>query len=305
MARVGLKARIERGESIFIIDPHSNGWLDLPGVGGGLAWGAIEDAISTITRLYQERHAERARSIRETGRELPHTHFPRLTIIIDEANETRTEIERRHASKKSPWQAFVEVMGSGARKVGISLWLICQSALIKNLGGSTVMRRNFTVFALDHATIRELVEDEEPVKARRDAVLEQIGGADYPAAMMLAGQAFLLDRTGLDRLEPESGGGCAWDGWEYQLDVPVCARPSIPSVRPDTAVRASVAVPAAPTRTDGRTDGVYHQDRIRLYLKALARQGRSREEARAWAETRGLRFENSLWTEVRKELGLI
>ena len=69
------------------------------------------------------------------------------------------------------------------------------------------MRRNFTVFALDHATIRELIEDEEPVKARRDAILEQIGGADYPAAMMLQGQAFLLDRTGFDQLEPESEGG--------------------------------------------------------------------------------------------------
>ena len=36
------------------------------------------------------------------------------------------------------------------------------------------MRRNFSVFALDHATIVELVEDEEPSKVRREAIVERL-----------------------------------------------------------------------------------------------------------------------------------
>jgi hypothetical protein len=264
MAKVGLKARIERGESVFVIDPHSNGWLDLPGVGGGLNWVEVEAGIAAITQLYRERMQERERYQRETGRELPQDHFPRITVIFDEANEARTHIEARHPSKKSPWQPFVETMGSGARKVGISLWLICQSALIKNLGGSTVMRRNFTVFALDHSTIRELVEDEEPMVARRDAIIEGIAGQQYPAATVIAGQAFLLDRTGLDQMTPGSAAGCAWAGWDYTQRAAIMAaplvyhRPPVAKAREDGAVRLSVPIagaiiyPATITSTKGR-----------------------------------------------------
>jgi len=215
MAKVGLQPRISAGESVFVIDPHSNGWLDLPGVGGGLNWTEVEDAMVTIMALYKSRMQEREYHQRHTGHELSQRHFPRLTVIFDEANESRIEITKRHTAKGNPWPAFTDIMGSGSRKVGISLWLICQSALIKNLGGSTVMRRNFTVFALDHMTIRELIEEEEPMKTRRDLIVSQLGGVRFPAATVLDGQAFLLDRTDIDQLEPQSARGCAWDGWDY------------------------------------------------------------------------------------------
>lgn len=215
MAKVGLQPRISAGESVFIIDPHSNGWLDLPGVGGGLNWSEVEDAMSTVMALYKSRMQEREYHQRHTGHELSQRHFPRLTVIFDEANESRTEITKRHATKGNPWPAFTDCMGSGSRKVGISLWLICQSALIKNLGGSTVMRRNFTVFALDHMTIRELIEEEEPIKQRRELIVSRLGGTRFPAATVIDGQAFLLDRTDIDQVEPSSARGCAWDGWDY------------------------------------------------------------------------------------------
>jgi hypothetical protein len=314
MAKVGLRPRIMADESIFVIDPHSNGWLNLPSVGGGLNWSEIEDAMATIATLYKNRMDEREYHMRHTGQELSQTHFPRLTVIFDEANESRTNIEARHKRGASPWQAFTEVMGSGSRKVGISLWLIAQSALIKNLGGSTVMRRNYTVFALDHATIRELIEDEEPFKDRRDAILAQIGGARFPAATVLEGQAFLLDRTNIDQLEPESARGCAWDGWDYDqrtgLVLPrkqIAAQPAravvSASVRPSATVSAHVelesllSTPVAPGRTpDGQ--------RTRIYLKALAHAGRTRQQARDRMTKLGMPFENNLWTEVRRELGL-
>ncbi len=243
MAKVGLRARVDRGEDVFVIDPHSNGWLELPSVGGGLNWHEVELAMLTVLGTYRQRMAEREEYMRETGRELPHDHFPRLTVVFDEANESRTNIEARHKGKANPWPLFLEVMGSGARKVGISLWLICQSALIKNLGGSSVMRRNFTVFALDHATIAELVEEEELNKARRELIVERLGGAPYPAASVFDGQAFLLDRTGLDRLVPPSAADCAWGGWNYAQRQPRNVAPvaprSVAHTRTSEVLRAS------------------------------------------------------------------
>lgn len=253
MAKVGLQPRISAGESVFIIDPHSNGWLDLPGVGGGLNWQEVEDAMATVQSLYKQRMDEREYHMRHTGHELSQSYFPRLTVIFDEANESRTEITKRHTTKSNPWPAFTEIMSSGARKVGISLWLICQSALIKNLGGSTVMRRNFTVFALDHMTIRELIEDEEPIKYRRELIVSQLGGARYPAATVLDGQAFLLDRTDIDQLAPQSARGCAWEGWDYEkrcgLVLPRQQQPIKPVVSAAataaSAVATSMPVPGA------------------------------------------------------------
>ena len=307
MAKVGLKRRVDRGEDVFVIDPHSNGWLDLPAVGGGLNWPEIELAMLTVLSTYRARMAEREEHMRETGRELPHDHFPRLTIVFDEANESRSMIEQRHKGKTNPWPLFVEIMGSGARKVGISLWLICQSALIKNLGGSTVMRRNFSVFALDHATIVELIEDEEPIKARREAIVTQLGGATFPAATVLDGQAFLLDRVGLDQMVPPSAADCAWGGWDYAQRQPRNVAPiehrTLGAGRPSADLRASVAVPsqAAHIGTDGRTDGQrYDPSRALAYLRWFVRQGKNRDDARAWFDAKGLEFSNKLYTEARR-----
>lgn len=210
MARYGMQPRIAAGETFFVIDPHSNGWLDLPSIGGGLRWDEVADAISQVTTLYHERHAERRRYLEETGDELPHDYFPRLNIIFDEANEARLNLDKR------VWEPFLQVMGSGARKVGVSLWLICQSALIKNLGGSEVMRRNYTVFALDHDTIAELTEGTD--RARRELISARIAGSDFPAAMVDQGQAWLLDRTGIDRAVIPSARRLMWD--EYKPYAP-------------------------------------------------------------------------------------
>lgn len=83
------------------------------------------------------------------------------------------------------------------------------------------------------------------------------------------------------------------------LTQPFRVRPS------DSSERTSIAVPgnSSDGRTDGRRTGLT-QSRMKAYLKALAADGKSREYARAWAESRGLQFENQLWTDVRKELGM-
>ncbi len=313
VTKAALTPRLNAGESVLIIDPHSSDWFGLPGVGGGEDWPAVEAAMMAVYAEYKNRLAYRDRYKRETDEELASDYFPRLTVLFDEANNACSAFERLYSGKdrrNDPWPLFAECLGSGARKVAISVWLLAQSVLVDDIRLSGGMRANFTRIALDSATIAQMIRD-EGMPERKEALKTALAGLDYPATANMKNRVYLIDRTGLDRA-PRPRQRTPWAGWDYAAnraivtlddDGTVPGRP-LPSVRPDMALRASVALPAAPA--DGRTaDGrVYHQDRIRLYLVALARQGKSREYARAWAEAHGLRFENSLWTEVRKELGL-
>lgn len=82
------------------------------------------------------------------------------------------------------------------------------------------------------------------------------------------------------------------------------ARPVVSaSVRPSDVARAAIT-PAdllSMPVPDGRTpDG----QRTKLYLKAMASAGKTRDYARSRMTALGMPFENSLWTDVRRELGL-
>lgn len=309
IAKYGLLPRINGGESVFIIDPHSSGWFDLPGVGGGENWLDVEAAMMAVYAEYKRRLAERETYKRETGRELDDRHFPRITVVFDEANNAKEAFDRLYTGAQrryDPWPLFAQCLGSGARKVGISVWLLVQSALVEELGLSSSMRQNFTRIALDLETIRQMVRT-EPDKDRRDAITAQLAGATYPATAIVENEVYLLDRNGLHQPPtPRNSAGAAWDGWDYrrncaanpaQLPTTTPARPVVAAHRqPSATVRASAAVPPPP-------QGL-RQDRIDVYLKALAAQGRTRKQIRAWCEANGLQFDNNALARVRADLGL-
>lgn len=236
LAKVGLKPRIGGGEQVFVIDPHSNGWFDLPGVGGGENWRQIEDAIMAVQALYKERLAYRDAYKQETGDELDQYHFSRLTVVLDEANTAQAAFDRLYAGSRkrtNPWPAFAQVLGSGARKVGISIWLLAQSALVEDLAISGAMRENFTRFALDDHTIRQLVDREERQAARKRAIYERLPGLQFPAVAMVEHEAYLLDRTGLDRIAPPANSRrAAWDGWDYAAGQPAAPCRQAPTFPP-------------------------------------------------------------------------
>lgn len=225
LAKVGLKPRIGGGEQVFVIDPHSNGWFDLPGVGGGENWRQVEEAMLAVHALYQERLSEREQHKRDTGEELDQYHFPRLTVVLDEANNAQAAFERIYSGSRkrtNPWSIFAQVLGSGARKIGISIWLLAVSTVVEDLAISGAMRENFTRFALDDYTIRQLVERDERQAIRRRAIYEQLPGLSYPAVAMVEHEAFLLDRAGLDRIAPPANSRrAAWDGWDYAVGRPM------------------------------------------------------------------------------------
>lgn len=213
-----LAARIASGSEVFVIDPHSSRWFDLPGVGGGENWPEVQAALEAIGEEYRARMQERERYYRETKREMAVDAFRPLTVLLDEAYLARRQLDRKRRGQDStPWQEFAQVMGSGARKLNIRLLLLTQSANVEDLGLSGPMRENFLRIALDSAAGRKLINAEESNPQRRAALHAAIEGRDWPAVCEWKGQLYPLDRTGLDRFtEPSDTQYAAWQGWQYE-----------------------------------------------------------------------------------------
>lgn len=271
-AKAGLKPRIAAGEQAFIIDPHANDWW-LPSVGGGENWQEVREAIHAVHALYKERLEYRAQYKRETGRELDQYHFPRLTVVLDEANATRLAFERLYgASRKqlNPWQLIMEVLGSGARKVGISIWPLAQSALVEDLGLSGAMRQNFTRFALDDYTIRQMVDREERSPDRKKAIYAALAKQQYPATAIVDAEVYLLDRTGLDQISPPSHiEHAAWDGWPPKAEAPQ----PFPAWCQSVAARAYYLGKTTDMTTREIRDAVRGDQNIVIKAVAAARNG--------------------------------
>lgn len=223
-AKAILAGRIAAGEHVFIIDPHSSDWFGLPSVGGGEDWPTVRMAMEAVVTEYRRRLETRDAYKRETGRELATDQFNRLTVLLDEANHARTALDRGRRGDVTPWQAFAQMLGSGARKVRISIVLLCQSANVQDLGLSSAMRENFTRIALDSAAARRLVEAEETNAERRRALYAALDGRDFPAVCEYRGRVHLLDRRGLDRVPaPADPQAALWPTWDYSAPVPTPA----------------------------------------------------------------------------------
>jgi Helicase HerA, central domain len=212
-AKAILARRIASGESIFVIDPHSSDWFSLPSVGGGENWYEVQTAMQAVADEYRRRLEERDTYNRETGRELDRAQFPRLTVLLDETNNARAALDKARRGEISPWQQFAQVLGSGARKVNISIVLLCQ-ANVEDLGLSGPMRQNFTRIALDDRTAKLMIAHDESDPERRKLLFAALIGRSYPAVAVFDGQVHILDRTGLDDYQrPANARSCAWSGY--------------------------------------------------------------------------------------------
>lgn len=248
-----LASRLGAGEQAFIIDPHASAWGGLASVGAGEDWAAVGQAMQAVIALYAQRQQARARALIDRHIELPSDHFGRLTVVLDEAYLTKSALD---TGKASIWRQFVPILGSGARKIGMSCVLITQTANVEDIGLSAPLRENYTRIALDASAIRKLIVAEEPSKARRDALMAAIGGVAWPAATERYGQIEILDRS--DLAETPDLSRYADRIWQ---PGPCPARPT-----PDQALRRAV--------------------------RAAQARGWTRDQARQ----AGLRFDNGLWS---------
>ena len=127
LATAILAQRLRGGEQVFIIDPHASGWLGLPTAGSAANPGELARALGVVLAEYIGRMQARDKHKRETGQELPHDHFGRLNVLVDEANSIADEL-------RAEWKTVVKQLASGSRKVGISLLVMAQSPLVEDLG---------------------------------------------------------------------------------------------------------------------------------------------------------------------------
>jgi hypothetical protein len=254
-AKAIIGSRIERGEQVFLLDPHSSDWFGLPSIGGGEDWGVVWMGMQVVIAEYTRRMRYRDDYLKQHGVELPHDHFPRLTVLLDEANTACRKLDVAKRGTESPWERFAEALGSGARKVNMSILMLAQSPNVEDIGLSGPMRQNFTRLALDASTTRLMVQKEETDPARKPLLLEALRGQPYPATALQQGRVVLLDRTGLDLVrQPAQPSRALWDeGYsrvESLLKVREARRaepqrPTVAQARDDGAVRASVPVPGA------------------------------------------------------------
>lgn len=241
--------------SVYIIDPGASGWGGLPSVGGGEDWQAIKQAMINVIGLYMGRQKERAVKLEATGYELPHDFFPPLTVVLDEAFLAKLNLG---SGKSNIWDRFVPVLGSGARKVGISVILLTQTANVEDLAISGPLRENYTRIALDPGAAVKFIQKTETDPTRKKALLDALQGQSYPAVTEQNGRCLLLDRSGMDLL---------------------------PNMR-GFVTRAWQPVPVAPPPTQ--------EDETLAMLRRLKAQGVTRETAR----TMGHAFANDDWSKV-------
>lgn len=249
-----LKSRIERGELVFLLDPHSSDWFGLPGIGGGEDWEAVWSGMRVVISEYRTRLQARDAYLRQHHAEMPVDAFKRITILLDEANTACKELNVARRGETSRWAQFAQTLGSGARKVNLSIILLAQSPNVEDLDMSGPMRNNFTRIALDARTTRMMVQAEETDATRKKDLLASLVGQEYPATAIRNGQVVLLDRTGLDMVgTPHNPDAALWtEGYEQAERLiggrvlppqPVVARPAVALRQTqDETARASVAV---------------------------------------------------------------
>jgi hypothetical protein len=284
-AKAILAPRIAAGEDIFIIDPHSSEWFSMPSVGGGENWTEVCGAINAVVLEYRQRLEMRDRHNRETGEELPVNHFKRLTVLLDEANNACVALDNAPRSKVSVWQSFTQVLGSGARKVNISIVLLAQSANVEDIGLSGSMRQNFTRITLDDRSIKLMISQEEKDPTRRRALYAALVGRNYPAVTVIDSQVHLLDRTGLDNYpRPANARACAWNGWNYEKRCSVLI-----SEMPEASQNAIVS---AEQNTERRDE----------LARALFKRGKTFRQVAQELRDCGYKIDNDRLSQLRQEI---
>ncbi len=200
-AKALLHKRIERGDQLMIIDPHSDDWFALPIRGGGENFDDVANAIRQAYEEYKQRMELRDRYLIENGRAMPIEDHQAVTILVDEAFLIHEALDTGASKKRiNYWSILAEVLGSGARKVNMSVVLLSQSTNVEDLGLSGPMRQNFTRVALDPRCIKLMVRDEEKDTVQRTLIYDALIGMPFPATTVIDSQVVLLDRTGLDVL---------------------------------------------------------------------------------------------------------
>lgn len=181
-------------EQLCILDPHDQPgkWFGGKAIGGGRDYDAVYAALAGVLSEMDARYSAYNQGAVD---------FDRLTVLID-------EVPAIVLRDKASWARFASQLGSEARKVSMSMVLLTQSPLVRDIEISSVMRENFTRIALGDQAAR-LLSDESDGK-RKAALLELLRGQQHPAAMEYQGEVHLLDTSGVPALARQAGRARLW-----------------------------------------------------------------------------------------------
>lgn len=179
LATAVLSERVKANELLCVLDPHDQPgkWFGISAIGGGRDYEAIFAALAGILAEMDRRY-ERY-NVGESS-------FERLTVLIDEVPAIVLHDKKR-------WAEFVSQLGSEARKVNMSMILLTQSPLVRDIEISSVMRNNFARVALGDQASSLLREESD--RTRRQALDDLLAGQSHPAAMEYRMEIHLLDTS--------------------------------------------------------------------------------------------------------------
>lgn len=295
LAEAIIAERAIRGELLLVLDPHyqPGKWCGLPAIGGGRGYGDVLDALGGVMAELDSRYEEFNRGRRTDE-------FDRLTVFVDEVPALVEWCFDGKALRDRRWMSFAKQLGSEARKVRLSVILMTQSPLVQDIMINSRMRENFNRIALGDQAGELLTEERDP--KRRAALTDLLRGRQYTAAMEFRNEVHVLDTTNVPMLAQRPITPART--WSPAPAIPA-GQPSIAVAaarQPDATARASISLNSLLSQPVQQV--VAPETKVRTYLKAMVGAGKSRDYARQRMTTLGMQFENALWTEVRKELGL-
>lgn len=193
-----LARRILAGDLVLVVDPHyqTGKWLGATAIGGGRNYAACYETFDAVRALLDLRY-----KAFDAGRRTED--FRRITIVVDEVPAIIAHAQMQSKALFERWVLFATSLGSEARKVRISIILLTQSPLVRDIYISSAMRENFTRIALGD-TAADLLR-EEPTPARKQALLELLRGRPYPAAMEYRNNWYALQNDGIRDLARANG----------------------------------------------------------------------------------------------------
>jgi hypothetical protein len=204
-------------EQLCVLDPHDQPakWFGGSAIGGGRDYDAVYDALAGVLAEMDARYAAYNRGAVD---------FDRLTVLID-------EVPAIVLRDKAAWARFASQLGSEARKVSMSMVLLTQSPLVRDIEISSVMRENFTRIALGDQAAR-LLGDESDAR-RRQALQELLRGQQHPAAMEYQGEVHLLDTSNVPALARQAGRARLWAPPQApaQLDASSATRKALAALK--------------------------------------------------------------------------
>lgn len=193
-----LARRILAGDLVLVIDPHyqAGKWLGATTIGGGRDYAACYQAFDATRALLDRRYTSFNAGTATSD-------FTRITIVVDEVPAIIAHAQMASKALYDRWLLFATSLGSEARKVRISVILLTQSPLVRDIGISSAMRENFTRIALGD-TAADLLR-EEPSAVRKHALLDLLRGRPYPAAMEYRNNWYALRNDDIVQLARTNG----------------------------------------------------------------------------------------------------